>query len=54
MGSLPTLIIFANFEEGTHETRCYDGKNGNMNLSMKEKDTVRKVLEQSVKLILLD
>ena len=30
------------------KTRCYDGKNGNMNLSMKGKDTVRKVLEQSV------
>ena len=25
------------------KTRCYDGKNGNMSLSMKEKDTVRKV-----------
>ena len=51
MGSPPTLIILP-FEEDNMQTRCYDGKNGNMNLNMKANGIVRKVSERNVRQIL--
>ena len=34
------------------QTRCYDGKNGNMSLNTRVRDIERKVLERNVRLIL--